>query len=601
MTSTLRFTAVSLFFVFAARAFAAVTLTNLVDEQSPLVLSIHDVPTLIKNWEQSPWAKTWNDEQMKKFLAPLRAQMKVDEWDELSKAESGYTVTEVIAMAKGEALIALTGTDFAIGDSLPTPGELPVLMAIELGANAKKVTEMIAKADEKGHDTPRTEDFAGVTLHIYQKAADQGGAEYLTWAMTEGIWLLSPSKVTLQKSIDAVQKGRSATPFGQSERFLQIKKQSADANATLVVNIQALYPLLKKTVAARAESTGSQPMGMAPGVILDAIGLDGIKDIYCTVNMGESATQITGGMTYSELRGIFKMLAYRDGPVPQPSFVSAKWITVTSACFSLPDAYAALLGFVEGLNPMIGGMVQGQIKNLNKQLGVDLERDLIGSIGTQVIMANAMRPGASADSPTPLTELDQLYAFSLENAATFTKAVDALKGMAGPQAEKMFEKREYLGNTIYAFVQPQAKPGQKGFAYAITPKYLFIAAGTPAVIETALQGLGGKQPTLWQQPDVKAALAEVPANASVFEYQNTRAMVGSIIETFVQLAPFFAKGAADQSEEGSGDKAGAKKMPFDLSAKPDAATLAKYWSTSAGYGWRDSQGIYFQSKMNHVK
>jgi len=598
MRASLRLALASLLAVFAARAVAAPALVNLVDENAPFVLTVHDVPTLLKNWEQSPWARTWNDEQVKKFLAPLRARMKIDEWDEQCKAECGYTVAELIAMAKGEALVALTSMDFPMKGAETDPAEIPLIIAIELGADASKVAKIIAVNDEKEHTTVRTEDFAGVSLHVYLKSAEKGGAEDFVWAIADGIWLLSPSKAALQKSIDALQKGRAVSPLGESERYLQIKKQSGDSNITLLVNVQAAYPAIKKAVEARAESSGTQPMGMPPGVILGALGLDAIKDFYIGINVGDAATDFTGGLTYTEWRGILKVLAYHDGPAPQPAFVSAKWITATSARFSLQEAYNALREIIDNMNPAIGGMVQGQIKGLNKQLGVDLEHDLFGSLGDELIVANAMRPGASADSPSPLTELDQLYAISLQNAPAFTNAVEALKHMMGPQGDTLFEKREYLNQTIYTY----AKSGPKGFSYSITPKYLFLAAGSPSILETALQGLDGKQPTLWQQPEVKEALADVPAKACTFEYQNTRAMIGSLVETFVQMAPLFvAKAQAEDDGGDAGVKSETDKSPFDFSAKPDAATLGKYWSTASGYAWRESQGLYFHSKLNHVK
>jgi hypothetical protein len=598
MRASLRLAFVGLFVFFAARVYAATPLINLVDENAPVVVSVHDVPAFLKNWDKSPWARTWNDEQMKKFVAPLRARMKIDEWDERCKAECGYTVGELIAMAKGEALLALTSADFPVGEAEPDPADIPLILAIEIGDNAAKIAKIIAANDEKEHTTARTEDFAGVTIHIYVKSEEKGDREEFTWAMADGVWLLSPSKTTLQKSIDALKKGRTASALSDSERFLQIRKQCGDANFTFLVNVQALYPVIKKTVEARAATTGAQPMGMPPGVILAALGLDAIKDFYVGVNIGGDATVLNGGLTYSEQRGILKLLAYHDGPAAQPDFVSAKWITVTSARYSLFDAYTAIRELLDTVSPAIGGMVQGQIKALNKQLGVDLERDLLGSLGDEVILANAMRPGASADAPTPLTEFDQLYAFSLQNAATFTNAVEALKRMAGPQADKLFEKREYLNQTIYTYTA--AKPGQKGFSYAITPKYLFIAVGTPAVLETALQGLEGKQPTLWQQPEVKEAFADIPSRACTIEYQNTRAMIGSLVETAVQLAPMLAaKAKADEGE--SEDKSESDNAPFDLTAKPDAAMLAKYWNNAAGYIWRDSQGLYFHSKLNHAK
>ncbi|MBK9991177.1 MAG: hypothetical protein IPP19_10695 [Verrucomicrobia bacterium] len=606
MKPSLLLTSVSLFVTFTANIFAATPLVNLVDENAPLVVSINDVPKMVKNWEGSPWSKTWNDEQMKKFLAPFRSQMKVDQWSDECKAATGYTLAELIEFATGEAMIALTNADFPI-DGEQDRDKRPVLLALEVGDNAGKIEKLIAENDEKKHAISRIEEFSGVKLHVYAVSEKDATADY-SWAMVDGVWLFSLSKTELTKTVDALKNGRMAAPLGGSERFLRVKKETGDANVTVLVNIQSLQPLLKTALEAKAKQSGSNTLGLPPETLLSVLGIDALRDLYLGVAMGEGATDFVGGLTYSECKGFLKILAYQDGPAPRPEFVSAKWITATTARFSLFEAYTAIRSLAEGLNPILAGMVQPQIKNLNQQLGIDIERDLLGSLGNELIVANAMRPGATADTPTPLSEFEQLYAISLKNPTAFTNAVDALKRMAGPQAEKLFVKREYLGHAIYTYEKEGTPAGQKGFCYAITPQYVFVAVGTSAVIETALQGLSGKQPTLWQLPEVKEALADVPEKAMTIEYQNTRAMIGGMIETFAQMASMFAarqQAAAGDEDEGEGEDepVGTAKndLSLDPSAKPDAATIAKYWSTASGYAWRDSQGLYFHSKLNHVK
>jgi len=600
MRSSLLFASASLFVIFAANVFAAIPLVNLVDENAPLVLSIHDVPQMVKNWERSPWAKTWNDEQMKKFLAPLRSQMKVDQWSDECKAATGYTPTELLEFATGEAIVAVTNTDFSI-DSEPEHDKRPLLFAIEVGGNAAKIEKLIAENDEKEHQISRIEEFSGVKLHIYPVSEKDPTANF-SWAMVDGVWLFSLSKTELTKTVDALKSGKNASPLGESERFLRIKKETGDANVTLLVNIQSLQPLIKASLESQAKKSGSNPLGVPPETLLSVLGIDVLRDLYLGLAMGESSTDCTGGLTFSECKGILKVLAYQDGPVPQPEFVSAKWITASTARFSLFDAYKAIRGLAEGLNPLVASMIQPQLKNLNQQLGIDLERDLLGSLGNELILASAMRPGATVDAPTPITDYDQLYALSLKNPAAFTNSIEALKRMAGPQAEKLFVKREYLGHAIYTYGPEGAPARQKSFSYAITPKYVFIAAGTPAVIETALQGLTGKQPTLWQLPEVKEALADVPDKAMIIQYQNTRAMIGGMIETYAQMATMYAARKQTSSENEDEPAAATKgSESLDLAAKPDAATIAKYWGNVAGYAWRDSQGLYFHSKLNHVK
>lgn len=602
MRSTRLTVSVSLFVIFAANIFAATPLVNLVDENAPLVLSIHDVPLMLKNWERSPWAKTWNDEQMKKFLAPLRSQMKVDQWDEECKAATGYTLPELLQFATGEAMIAVTNTDFTFGDEQENDRDKrPLLFALEVGNNASKIEKLITENDEKHHVASRIEEFAGVKLHIYP-VSEKDTTDNFSWAMVDGIWFFSLSKTELSKTIDTLQKGSATTPLGESERFLQIKNKTGEANVTLVANLRTLHPLFKMALEAKAKQSGSNPLGLPPEKLLSVLGVDALRDLYFGVKMEEGSTSFTGGLTYSERKGIIKVLAYQDGPAPQPEFVSAKWITVNTARFSLPEAYSAIRELIEGLNPLAASMIQSQLQNLNQQLGIDLERDFIGSLGNEIIVANAMRPGTNADAPSPVSDFDQLYTVSLKNPPAFTNAIEALKRMIGPQAEKLFVKREYLGQTIYTYAQNGAQAAQKGFSYAITPKYVFISVGSSAVIETALQGLSAKQPTLWQLPEVKEALADVPEKAVSVEYQNTRVMIGSMIETFAQISSMVAARKQVVSDDEDDPSATTKsKMAVDPSAKPDAATIAKYWSNASGYIWRDSQGLYFNSKLNHVK
>ena len=79
-------------------------------------------------------------------------------------------------------------------------------------------------------------------------------------------------------------------------------------------------------------------------------------------------------------------------------------------------------------------------------------------------------------------------------------------------------------------------------------------------------------------------------------------MIGSLIETAMQMAALVSS-KQQAAAENENEPAGGPDVNslLDLSSKPDAAMIAKYWSNAAGYAWRDSQGLYFHSKLNHVK
>jgi hypothetical protein len=571
----------------AVIAQAATPLVNLIGDQAPLVISFNDVPSLVKNWGESPWAKTWNDPQMQKFFAPLRAKMDFDKLDEEMRSETGHTASELLGFATGDVLFALTTADFDF-EAADAKKEAPFIFAVELGDNAAKVEKLFEEQRQKHpENSHETEEFAGVTLHLetMKSEGEEGGDGHAVWAITDGVLLGGLSKDAVVSAIDALKKGGAENAFGKSQTYLAAREKSGASQISVLVNFGVIIPRVQQVIAAKAaESPPSNPF-LNPMAIIPALGLDAWNLMYFNVNFTEAQTTMTGGFTFSAERGLLKMFSYGQGPVAQPSFVPAKWITVSSAKFSLKSFYAGLEEMLGAYNPGVLGMGQMYVQQFNQQLGIDIKRDFFGSFGSDTVTAYAMRPGSSTEKPSALDELDQFIGFSLDNPKALLTALDALMKAGGPQAEQFVTKREYLGTTINTINMPAA-PGQprNTVSYAVAKNYLMISTGTPAALEAALQG---GQSSFWDRSEVKRAFAQIPSDASTFTYQDTGALMGSVVQTFVKLA---------EAQPAKPDD-----VPFDASAKPDAATLAKYWGDAVGYITRDSQGYFFKSTLDHKK
>lgn len=602
---------------------AATPLTHLVPEQSAVIISVHDVPEVLSQWEKSPWSKTWNDEQVKRFFAPLREEMKIDQWNSKTKEETGYTLDELMAMATGDALIALTDLSFAekegAEDEIP-----PVLLAVEVGDNASRLEEVLQKGREKEGSTEETMEFAGVTVHtLIPKPAELEEAEEgedgettkadrtpTVWAITDGTWLVSPSKDVVLAGIDAIKEGGATNAWGRSERFARLEQRAGKGHVSVLVNIASMYPAMMKAIEAKkAAQAGEQPQGgFDTAGLMTALGIDALNELYMMVDFQDDRTDARFGLTYTEARGLLKVFAYRDGPLELPAYVSPKWVGASTGKFSFKDFYAGIEEILEAFNPAISGLVQGQIRNLNKQLGVDLKRDLIGSLGETVVSGSMISPRVAPGAQPTVEDFEQVIAISLENPAAFEGALEALKRMMGPQAETMFKTREYLGHKLVSMEMPAASPEarQKGFSYAIAKGTFFMGIGSASPVESALQGLASNRGSLWETPAVREALAQLPANASVFQYQDTKAVIPTVFETVVQAAGMMNQGNnTPEFPEGEGDdvipEPEAKSSPVDPAAKPDPAVIAKYWSYGWGYLTRDSQGFQVTSRVVYPK
>jgi hypothetical protein len=570
---------------------AGTPLLDLVGEKAPLVVSFNDVPSLVKNWGESPWAKTWNDEQVQKFFAPMRAMMELEDIDEKIKAETGHTFSELLGFASGDALFALTTVDFDY-ESAEARNNIPLIAAIELGSNAAEVQKLLEEDRKKNPQNGyESEDFDGVTVHIETLGAKDGeeiedaGPDTVYWAIVDGVWIFGFDKATVLSAIDSYKKGGAENAFGKSPAYLSAKEKSGASHVSMVINFSVIIPRIQQEIAAKAAEGGQVNPFVNPAAIIPALGLDAWNMMYLNVNFADSQTVMTGGFTFSAERGLLKMFSYGDGPVAKPSFVPAKWITASTAKFSLKSFYSGLEETLAAYNPGVFGMAQGYLQNFNQQLGIDIKRDFFGSFGGDTITGYSPRPGATAAKPSALEELDQFLGFSLDNPTAFITALDAIAKAGGPRAEQAIVKREYLGTTINTIAMPApAGQPQNTVSYAVAKNYLMISMGTPAALESVLQS---NQGSFWDRRDVKQALEKIPSNASTFTYQDTSALMGSVFQTFVKLAE------NKSAQPGS--------LPVDPAAKPDVETLTKYWGDSVGYITRDSQGYFFKSTLEYKK
>ena len=564
---------------------AAPALTDLVDDQTAFALVVPDAPALVRGWDASQFARTWNDEQVVKFFGPLRTQLKIDTWDDQAKAATGKTLRELLALAKGGAIVAVPAS--ALGDLAggKDPEDPAFFVAVELGDNAavveKLAADAAAKADDLHVDTTK---YAGVMVHANLPPPPKDGAKPGTpvvTAMCQGIWLLSPNKDRVCAAIDAIQKGGLPNALGRSENFLRVQKRAGASHLLGYVDLQALYTVLD---AALQKSTDGQEGGpYNPKTILATLGFDALRDAYVTMFFGDAEVRLTSGLDYSEEKGLVRLLAYGPAAAPRPAWVPAKWIGVGAGTFDSRAAYAALEQLLADASPPASSFVQAQLTQLNQQLGLDLKRDLIGSLGGEVVSGYALPPGASPDKAPALTAMDQVFAVSLENPESFANSLEALKGLMGPQADKILVKRDYLGSTLYSFTPPPEAKGARGYTYTVANHLFLLGIGSPATVESVLQAMDGKHDSFWDRKEIKAALADVPEAACAVQVNDLHVLVGSVFGMLTQL-PIPPIGPVAEG--------GTPGAFFDAAAVPDAEHIARYWGLASSYLLKDSHSIF---------
>jgi hypothetical protein len=399
------------------------------------------------------------------------------------------------------------------------------------------------------------------------------------------------TKELLQQALVNQRRGGAAVPLTEANGFVAARRRAPDAAVFLYVNCQVIWPVLATMLDRRVPSgaAGQASLMVSPATILRALGCDALGVFSLTVDVGERSTEAQAALTYTAERGLVKLFANMNGVAPRPRFVSPEWAIISTSRFSVKSAFETVEEILRNTSPPLAGVLQAQILNLNRQLGLDFKRDFFGSLGDEMISAYAPR-GSDDPDAAELGQMDQLFAFSLNDRQAFAGAVEALKVQFGGGTES-FVSRDYLGETIYTLNASASGAASRVFSYAITKRYFLVSIGSAGAIETVIRGLGGGQPSFWEEPALQAALASLPPGASGVVYHDWKKLVPGFFDGLVRLSRS-APAADDDDSDGRGGKAvGALVRLVDPSAKPSAESVARYWNYGIGATSREGNTL----------
>lgn len=577
---------------------ASPSLDQLVPAGPAFFVALEDMPNLRANFGRSAPGLVWNEPEIERFLAPLWANPGYTEMLKTLEEESGSNPSELLGFATGDVLLTVPADSLKLNKS---KGDADALLMIEVGENQPKILELIsqhqAKVKADGPVVDTTEDYNGVTLNMIAKKdeaeapAESGEGEspepakQPVWAIHEGRWIIGTNRALVTGALDALAAGGLAEALAGDPAYRVLQDgASGMPSFSFRVDFRAIYPVLVASIEAeRDPQQPPNPMGADPLNIVNALGLDALNGLSGAGRIAEDGA-MTGdfALTYSEARGLVNLLAYRDGPVTKPDWVPAAWVNVSSQNFSLGDVYEELERILDRVSPMLSGMALGQVRAFDRQLKIDIKRDLVGNLGPAMISAVTMPGGASAENPPAYDEMEQFFAFALADSAAFERTVEALKGKFLPPTGGPLETREYLGRKLHVF-SPTANgaPGAKGFAYAITDGWLLVGIGSSGPVEAAIQGMHKPDAaaSFWARSDMRPVFEAMPAAAISVQATDLSTL-------FASLCVLAVKTQADQ-----------ESTLVDAAAVPATAVFSRHFGPASGYGERRTDGLYFHSHL----
>ncbi len=247
-----------------------------------------------------------------------------------------------------------------------------------------------------------------------------------------------------------------------------------------------------------------------------------------------------------------KPFALADVPPLPPDVVSWSMSNLDLAAF-YDTAYRAAEQIVGLISPDDLPAVKGFVKQANDLLGIDVRKDLLGSLGGQFVSYTSPADG-------PLT-LGVTVLFKVKDADKLESALELIIKNLGTAAGKQvrIKKRDYRGAVLReVYVQ------EKGFIFVPTytiHKDWLVIGWYPQAVQAFVQRSKGELAAWKPSERVKASLAKLPQKFHSITYSDPRPSMKQLMS----IAPLIA-----------GAVSSFNKLDFEVGSLPAAQEVTKH-------------------------
>lgn len=563
------------------------------------------VMTTIPDWDRAaaslkdfPLAQLWRDPAMKPFADHFEKRLGA-----LFAAEdktAAADLAEFKPLLGGQITLALIQNGWA-----GQPGSSPdVVVLIDVKDKAKQLREFIEKCEKRDaeagkviqHETVRGVKFARTRGKAPRVKDDEAGGKPKTehYAGQSGSLLLVAENLKSLEKILARLDGAGAG-LDEVPEFERARSALArDAQIFAWLNAKALLGVVGKLPAA-PQGAEANPLAMAPGRMLDALGLGGLDGVAFAAHPSAEGTQVELFLQSPQARrkGLLSILTpevKEAGPLPAVGGDVAKFTRVR---LDGQKTFATIERVVTDLNPQMAGLLTLMLENVGKDKdpNFDLRKGLFGNLGADFVTIQKAPRGVSIED---MKSPPSLYLIGSPRPDALVQALHTLSPV--PPKE-----REFLGRKIYSLsILPgmvQAPPGRGQLNVSTTGGYVAVATDV-AMLEDVLRGAEAQGKPLSAVPGLAESAQRVGGfNTGWFVYENQTETIRILMETLRKdpdalekmfAAPVPMAGATLPSLKPVKDLA-------DFTLLPPFAAIAKYLGYSVQTTTGTPDGISFKS------
>jgi len=446
----------------------------------------------------------------------------------------------------------------------------------------------IWEKDAEAELVMKEETFLGSQLKTYTVVRNEKTVYDFAYGVFDGRVLCGGSIANVKAIATRMKEGAAETNLAANPIYMEARKTVGTHDMLAYLNLQVISQASKTYLEATLNAPEFQQqnmMGIMTQGVVDGLSLSSWRSMYFAMDISEVDPEMTMGLRYVEPVGIAKLLTYMNGVAPRPTWIPG---TVSEASVSYADMsgmWAELKLIVAGVSPTMSVMALGQLQGMGAQMGVDFDADVMQQLGTEGIMVKQLRElkEGRIEVATGDELFDQAIVISLKEGHTMGTQLASL--VANVNASREAAGQEPLlqemigGNALYSYDM-----GRETGEVHVTAKdnYLIIGMGDLGFTRNVLKWMNTPpEQTIWNRPDVAAALATFPADP----YSITVSDVAQQASGLLEMLPVLA-GAVGSEVMGL----------VDVEKTPSPETVQKYLNLGIAAGYSSPTGpvIYWR-------
>lgn len=564
------------------------------------LIAIKNAPELLNDWEKSSSSKMMEDEEFKKWVAPMMKEGEAP-WDKFFKETSGEGLYDTLKRYPGASLAIFMG-DSAEDFSKDQP---PLCALSDATGNQKQLEELKAKQVElalKEDDTlkQRTVDIAGVTIHVLSDDDEAEEGWKNGYAFVDEVLVQGTSLKNMAYIIQALKSGTGEGSEVVSNHLTRINQLTeGHSDIMLYVNGEKLVQWGIEA-AKKAAAAGEQAIPISPDQIIAALGAEELQAVAFMFDIADTQSRLDMAVLHTEKPvGFISLMRGTSGEVDQPNFIPADVISGSVMRYSVLELWDKLLAMVNRLGPM-AAMATMQLSSVENEVGVKLRDDLFASLSDEYMEV----------TDGTLEKQSQVLIFKVKDHDRLSGALTGVKGFVGG-GFAAFEESEFLGHEISQVKTPNAQPDSAEIAYCLTKDYLLFSTGPQALLKKVLSRM--KEPTgpsIWDNERTQAMIKLLPTGYTGLGVADSGKVMKVVVDAMNLAQSQVGKSSKKKAKGKKGKKApvedeAAALLPednwFDPTAVPSDDFWKRYFGTGVSGYYLPADALFYRSLTTPVE